>query len=288
MSVDIEYVRSSHNQGHAYSKRCGVEIDNALKSDIRCSSKEADPSQSQCDILLFDLDGTLYTGETVSRLNAYTQERILDFLVNTKGCPKFDAITTRDQAYVIWRPLIERYNQTVRGLLMDGFEFDVDYCNRAIRDGSEQFLKPDVKLKEALMSLPQRKMIFSNAPEATARTYLKKLGIADCFEEIFGMDFMGTGCCKPDIEAYHKVLNYIGINPKDPVDVGRICFFEDNARNLLQGQALGMQTVFIRRRSPTKPRSGKENKNDEYHDDFDAVVDNLGTDLRNAMPSLWL
>lgn len=158
------------------------------------------------DYLLFDLDGTLYNGEAHRRLNAHTRKQILNYMVETHGTgttSKFNSINTEQDAYEAWRPLITQYNQTVRGLLLGGYDIpDIRQCNYAIRRGSEQFLQHNALLRQVLLSLPSRvtKCVFTNAPEDTTWTYLERMGIDDCFDCVYGMYFMGvTECCKPEI-----------------------------------------------------------------------------------------
>jgi FMN phosphatase YigB (HAD superfamily) len=60
---------------------------------------------STINLLLFDLDGTLY-----DRANGYMDElrsNIIQFmLVSTGG--KFDAISTVEEAKIVWQPLFEK------------------------------------------------------------------------------------------------------------------------------------------------------------------------------------
>jgi FMN phosphatase YigB (HAD superfamily) len=66
---------------------------------------------NRIDILLFDLDGTLYDNDC-----GYQEEihcNILRFMVEAQG-GKFDAITTMEQAQRVWQPIFEKYNSTRR------------------------------------------------------------------------------------------------------------------------------------------------------------------------------
>lgn len=47
------------------------------------------------------------------------------------------------------------------------------------------------------------------------------------------------------MQAFEKVLNNIGVNPRDRADVSRVCFLEDSRRNLIQGKSLGMRTIHV-------------------------------------------
>ena len=131
-------------------------------------------------LLLFDLDGTLY-----DQACGYEEEihaNIFRFMVQAKG-GKFDAIHSIDDARRIWQPIFAKYNLTKRGLIGEGYSFDLNEYDRFIRQGASKFIKPDLELRRFLESLPtsRRKVIFTNAPEASAHEILGLLGVADLF-----------------------------------------------------------------------------------------------------------
>jgi len=66
-----------------------------------------------------------------------------------------------------------------------GYDFDYDDFHACVH-GTLPYekLKPDPVLRQLLLSLPQRKIIFTNSDKAHAARVLEKLGLEDCFEGI--------------------------------------------------------------------------------------------------------
>ncbi|KAF2315082.1 hypothetical protein GH714_038126 [Hevea brasiliensis] len=81
--------------------------------------------------------------------------------------------------------LYREYGTTMAGLKALGYEFDDDEFH-AFAHGRLPYekLKPDAVLRNLLLSLPQRKIIFTNADKAHAAEVLKRLGLEDCFAGI--------------------------------------------------------------------------------------------------------
>eukprot|EP00593_Proboscia_inermis_P006558 CAMPEP_0171320958 /NCGR_PEP_ID=MMETSP0816-20121228/108297_1 /TAXON_ID=420281 /ORGANISM="Proboscia inermis, Strain CCAP1064/1" /LENGTH=310 /DNA_ID=CAMNT_0011818383 /DNA_START=91 /DNA_END=1023 /DNA_ORIENTATION=- len=251
------------------------------------STPDNSASSASCDVLLFDLDGTLYSGDL--GLKPHMQKRILQFLVEKTsadtGDVKFDSINSIQEARAIWEPLFRKYNQSLRGLLTAGYKIDEAEFNEYFRRGTEDLMVRDERLRDLLRSLPQtKKVIFTNAPEASAIKCLDRMGILECFDgRIYGAETMGTDCCKPEMTAFERVLPKIGINPHSQEECSKVCFFEDSYMNLLQGKKMGMQTVFLH--CSTTEEEGKSKK--DASELFDAVISDVGSELKFAMPSLW-
>ncbi|KAL3151349.1 hypothetical protein ABBQ38_013182 [Trebouxia sp. C0009 RCD-2024] len=181
------------------------------------------------ETLLFDLDGTLYPIE--NGYEDHVRENIFEFMHSRLGVP-------RDQCKAIWRPLFAKTNQSLKGLRVGGYIFDTDEYWDFIRSGREDYLKPDPKVRECLLALPQKKWVFTNCNEKHAKLALETLQLQDCFEGVFGADFMGPHA-KPDAEAFQKVIAHTGASPL------ATAMFEDSLRNLRQAKSLGMTTVLI-------------------------------------------
>lgn len=81
--------------------------------------------------------------------------------------------------------LYKEHGTTMAGLKELGYEFDDDQFH-AYAHGRLPYetLKPDPVLKNLLFSMPQRKIIFTNADRAHAIKVLNLLGLEDCFEGI--------------------------------------------------------------------------------------------------------
>ena len=182
-------------------------------------------------ILLFDLDGTLYPA------NCGYVEHIRKNIFEFMYCKGF--VPRSQSAEEVWKPIFRKYNQSFRGLKASGMVFDSDEYWTFHRSGVEQFLSADNNLRKVLQNLSQEKYIFTNCNEKQAIEALECLGIADCFNGIFGASFMGDHC-KPEEIVYEQVLKELKVeNPSE------VILFEDSFKNLVTANKLGMKTVFI-------------------------------------------
>jgi len=229
------------------------------------------------DILLFDLDGTLY--DQACGYEDHIHSNIFKFMAEGKG-GKFDKISTVQEAQVAWKPIFEKYNLTKRGLLGEGYVFDTVQYDTFVRQGPANYIQQDTDLRVFLESLPQRKVIFTNAPESSAHEILALLGVADIFEAVLGSDFMGDEVCKPEQSAFEKILKHLDVLPSN---YNRVCFFEDSFKNLVAGKLFGFTTVFVK--SSTMKNEGRS---EEEISQFDATIENkVGMNLRHQIPELW-
>lgn len=258
------------------------------------SSDEHD-DDDRIDILLFDLDGTLY-----DHACGYEQEvhsNIFEFMVKKNG-GKFDAITTLDEAQRAWKPIFDKYNLTKRGLIGEGYVFDSRHYDSFVRKGAEKYFSKDDELRSFLQSFPSRmkKIIFTNAPESSANEILTLLGVRDLFSEVLGTEFLESKVCKPEPEAFSKVLNHLysahNHCPTPPLSSleynnrnRRICYFEDSFKNLRAGKELGFRTVFVT--SETLQNEGKSCL-ELQAEQFDAVLEKrVNMSLQSKLPQLW-
>jgi pyrimidine 5'-nucleotidase len=227
------------------------------------------------DLLLFDLDGTLY--DHGCGYEEHIHDNIFRFMVEQKG-GKFDAIDCLETARQVWQPIFAKYNLTKRGLIGEGYVFDGIYYDTFVRQGAAKYIGKDPELRRFLKSLPQPKVIFTNAPESSAHEILDLLGVADLFEAVLGTGFLQDKVCKPEAQSFDKLLKHIKVLPH------RICYFEDSFKNLLAGKKLGMATVFV-----TSETLANEGRTLNELSQFDAVAHRkVNTSLRNTMPSLWM
>lgn len=267
---------------------CEVDKD----SDISVSNADENNDDDRIDILLFDLDGTLY-----DHACGYEEEihsNIFDFMVETKG-GKFDDITNLEEARRAWQPIFDKYNLTKRGLIGEGYVFDSKYYDTYVRRGAEKYFKKDKELRSFLESFPPRmkKVIFTNAPESSANEILTLLGVRDLFSDVLGTDFLESKVCKPEPAAFSRVLKHLFSIDVDSLESlesyhernQRICYFEDSFKNLKAGKKLGFRTVFIT--SETLRNEGKSSL--ELEDEqFDAILDKrVHMGLKSKLPQLW-
>ncbi len=179
--------------------------------------------------LVFDLDDTLYPAQTGlfreigRRLSLYRQERL--------GIPPHEVLPLRRSYY-------ERYGTTLRGLQIHHRVDPEDYLSFVHDVDVSTYLQPDPVLETVLSTLPQEKVIFTNATAIHARRVLQALGCTHHFQRIFDIHSLRFHC-KPDPEAYRILLELL------PAEGGECLLIEDNVRNLLAGKTAGMYTMLV-------------------------------------------
>lgn len=179
--------------------------------------------------LLIDLDDTLYPhGNGAWEM---VRLRIDQFLMEEMGFPPEEVTDLRAR-------LFREYGTTLRGLQIE-YEVDMEYYLEYIHDVPlETILSPDPDLDHMLHTLPQRKVIFTNASAAHARRVISLLGIKDHFSDIIDIHVIYP-YCKPEVEAFHKALTTIEENPVNCL------LIDDNPNNLASAISLGMGTVSV-------------------------------------------
>uniref|UniRef100_A0A804JNY6 Uncharacterized protein n=1 Tax=Musa acuminata subsp. malaccensis TaxID=214687 RepID=A0A804JNY6_MUSAM len=271
------------------------------------------------DCLLFDLDDTLYP--LSSGIAAECRRNIGDYLVEKLGIEE-------SKISDLCNLLYKNYGTTMAGLRAIGYSFDYDDYHRffslqtcyapsvkASRATIElsllwfdrfvhgrlpyENLKADPVLGPLLLSLPLRKVVFTNADKAHAAKVLKKLGLEDCFEGIicfetlnpptssrgtetssevfdivdhFARPVAGVALprtpvlCKPSPDAMERALSIANIDPH------RTVFFDDSVRNIQAGKRIGLHTVLVGTRHRVK---GADHALESIHN------------MREALPELW-
>ncbi|KAF8668859.1 hypothetical protein HU200_052062 [Digitaria exilis] len=197
------------------------------------------------DCLLFDMDDTLYPLSL--GINLACRKNIEDYMLHKLQIEESQVL---------------------------GYEFDYDDFHACVH-GTLPYekLKPDTVLRQLLLSLPQRKIIFTNSDKAHAARVLEKLGLEDCFEGIICFETLNPTTeqdaneqknadeadtdggsregsddsnpprkgilCKPSLESMEAVIEIAKLDAK------RTVFFDDSARNIAAGKAAGFHTVIV-------------------------------------------
>lgn len=208
--------------------------------------------------LFFDLDDTLYASD--NGLWDAIRERMSAFMAKRLGLP-LDEIPDLRRSY------FETYGTTLRGL-QKHYQVDAEEYLAYVHDlPLESFLKPAPELRVLLLSLPQRKWVFTNADADHARRVLAVLELSDCFHGIIDVHALGFAC-KPEPAAYQTALTLAGESQPQ-----RCVFIDDSPRNLAAAAALGFRTVLV----GTNGKPGPV---------VDVVLPNLLA-LPQLMPELW-
>ena len=162
---------------------------------------------------------------------------------------------------------LKTYGTTLRGLQHD-YQIDADEYLAYVHDlPLNEYIQPDPGLRQMLLSLPLRRLIFTNADSNHARRVLATLELQDCFQGIIDVRAIGF-LNKPDPLAYQRALDISGVaDPKACV------LLDDAAQNTEAARRLGFTTVLV---------------NQEPHNGVADYQIPFVRDLPNALPGLWL
>jgi putative hydrolase of the HAD superfamily len=207
--------------------------------------------------LFFDLDDTLYP--TSSGLWDAIRQRMNEYMQGLIDLPLVEIVNLR-------KTYLETYGTTLRGLQAH-YDVDTDEYLAFVHDlPLEKYILPDPGLRTLLLSLPQKRWIFTNADANHASRVLSILGIKDCFIgiiDIRAIDF----ACKPDKIAYQRTLALT--SDDDPTEC---VLFDDSLRNLSTAREMGFFTVLVGKNS--------------HEPSVDRTISSLH-ELRACMPELW-
>lgn len=203
--------------------------------------------------------------------------------------------------------LYKNYGTTMAGLRAIGYELDYDDYHSFVHGRLPyENLKPDPVLRNLLLSLPVRKVIFTNADKVHAAKALSKLGLEDCFEGIICFETLNPimssvgdvnndrskveDSCIFDILGHFYQSNADVNLPKTPVlckpsegaieettritnvDPQRTIFFDDSIRNIQAGKRVGLHTVLV---GTSQIIKGADFALESIHN------------IREALPELW-
>ncbi|KAK9054839.1 hypothetical protein SSX86_025918 [Deinandra increscens subsp. villosa] len=228
---------------------------------------------SPFDCLIFDLDDTLYSSSI--GFGDATKRNIDDFLVEKCGFEQRNASALRVQ-------LFKTYGSTLAGLRALGYDVDADEYHSIVHGRLPYHLiKPDPQLRSLLLTINQRKIIFTNSDQAHATKALNLLGVADCFEQIICFETMNPNLfnskssspeefpvvLKPSLDAFNIAIDVAEVDPSTTL------FLDDNAGNIAAAKVAGLQTVVV----------GKTIKTNEA----DYALEKIHN-LTQVVPEIWL
>jgi putative hydrolase of the HAD superfamily len=177
---------------------------------------------------IFDLDNTLYSGQTNvfsevdKKMSAFISKKMNVGLIEAKE---------------IQKKYFYEYGTTLSGLMkQDGID-PHDFLE-FVHDIDISWLPKDLKLREELIKIKEKKYIFTNGSHAHVENVTKQLGIDDLFDGAF--DIVDAGFVpKPHIDPYKKIVNKFNLDPNKSI------LIEDIAHNLEQAKNLGMKTCWL-------------------------------------------
>jgi putative hydrolase of the HAD superfamily len=186
------------------------------------------PDFTHVDVWLFDLDNTLYPTESL--FMGQVEVRMTEFVARLTGLP-FDEARALQKKYLL------DHGTTLAGL-MANHGVDPHVFMDDVHDVPLEVLTPDPALREALIQLPGRRLVFTNGGSKHAKRVLEHLKLDDLFEAVFHLE-SAAFVPKPAIETYRLMAQVHAVDPK------RAAFFEDSERNLRPAFELGMTTVLV-------------------------------------------
>jgi pyrimidine and pyridine-specific 5'-nucleotidase len=162
------------------------------------------------ECLFFDMDDTLYPLSI--GINLACRNNIQEFMLNQLGIEE-------SEVPKLCLDLYKEYGTTMAGLKVMGYEFDNDEFHEYVHGRLPyEKLKPDPLLRNLLLSMPHRKIIFTNADKAHATRALNRLGLEDCFEGIICFETLNPSSdsntqilCKPSVEAFEAAIRIADI-----------------------------------------------------------------------------
>ena len=147
--------------------------------------------------------------------------------------------------------------------------------------------RKSVAALEELEAAGMKLCIFTNGPRAYAMKVLERLEVKRFFadERIFAVEDV-LPACKPEAEAFNKVLTAVGSVAE------RSVMFEDSMKNIRGCKALGIGTVLLTGTGAASEdaKKGESTKIGDTPQADDPAVDvamGIMSDIRAACPSLW-
>ena len=186
------------------------------------------PPFAHIDTWIFDLDLTLYGPE--ANIMSQVRDRIALYVEKHFNIGS-------DEAHKIRHTYWKKYGTTLGGLMAE-HKVDPNGYLDFVHDVDMDLLRPDADLRRQIISLPGRKLIFTNADAPYAERVLAARGLDNLFEDIFDIHRM-QHVPKPAVESYDNLCAQLDINP------ARALFVEDSAHNLAPAKALGMTTIWV-------------------------------------------
>ncbi|HCW92987.1 pyrimidine 5'-nucleotidase [Flexistipes sinusarabici] len=178
---------------------------------------------------IFDLDNTLYHPNT--GILEEVNHRINSFMIHKVGI-HFEKVDFLRRTYR------EKYGVTLRGLMYHYSVRPSDYLDYVHDLAYDEFIDKDPLLNSCLENLKGYRAVFTNGAKSHAVNILSKLGVYECFDDIFSIEDVDY-IPKIYIESFKKMMNMSGIIPGDSI------LFEDSCLNLTAAAKLGFKTALI-------------------------------------------
>lgn len=191
--------------------------------------------------IFFDLDDTLYPSS--SGLWKAIKDRMNIYMHDVLQIPEEDVPALREQYY-------KMYGTTLRGLIERHEVNEQDFLAFVHDLPLRDYLTPNLQQREIIASLPQRKLVFTNADINHARRVLTTLELDDLFDTIIDVNAVAP-YCKPNPESF-AIAQELANEP----DPRKCVMIDDLPRTTRAALEVGMASILYGTEEPTEDASG--------------------------------
>ena len=177
---------------------------------------------------IFDLDNTLYSGQT--QVFSEVDKKMSSFISE-----KFNVNLVK--AKEIQKKYFYEYGTTLSGL-MNHDNIDPQEFLEFVHDIDISWLPKDEVLREELIKIKEKKIIFTNGSHAHVENVTKQLDIDGLFDGVFDITDANY-VPKPHLNPYQELIKKFDLDPNQSI------LIEDIAHNLEQAKNLGMKTCWL-------------------------------------------
>lgn len=185
-------------------------------------------SFSHVSFWVFDLDNTLYPPE--ARLFDQIEVRMTAWVMKALNVDKAEADRLRR---LYWA----EYGTTLAGLMRVHGVDPAPYLTD-VHEIDLAHLVPDPELARLISALPGRRIVYTNGSAPYAERVIEARGLAGRFDAIYGVEHANF-IPKPERTAFETIFKTDNLDPK------RGAMFEDDPRNLIAPDNMGMRTVHV-------------------------------------------
>lgn len=180
--------------------------------------------------IFFDLDNTLYPKS--SGLMDAIRDRIISYMRDVMNLDDNEIRSIREYS-------LKKYGTTLIGLI-ELFGVNKQHYLDYVHDlDLSVYLKKDPAIINILKSLPQRKLIFSNADQDHVLRVLDFLCIRGFFDCIIDVHTLMPNV-KPQTEAFQKALKVSGLKSWDGC-----VFLDDDFPNIAKADEIGIFSILV-------------------------------------------
>lgn len=205
------------------------------------------PGAKRSRVWLLDLDNTLHDSRPA--LLPRIDRDMTAFMMVRLGMSEL-------QAGALRRHYWQRYGATLLGLVRHHAVEPNDFLRATHRfPDMSALVRRNLRLRRALLQLPGRRILVTNAPHQYARQVIGSLGISNLIEAIVSIETMrvaGRLRPKPSTALMRRIVARLRTH------ASRCVMVEDTLANLVSARSAGLSTVLVTgrvtRRDPGAPR----------------------------------